>query len=219
MNDLSLPRRFLKVSRNFGVAIAVKVTYSKIRGMLFPALALPDGRVYRDAPRQASFLVDAAQHDAVALKALVEIISANEGGRWEICICERLPMPSAMGPLLERLRGTQPWIRIVRTDPALDGTAAAQQVVEQATGQYIVLLAPHHVPGTEAIRSLIDRMDSDPEIDAAAVIGPDEAEFHLAAHRKSAYLACHSDQWPLTAPALAKRLREGIVRTAYLRAG
>ena len=114
MNDLSLPRRFLKVSRNFGLAVAVKVTYSKIRGVLYPALALPDGRVYDHPPRQVSFLIDTAEHDAATVNAVVDVIGAHDAGTWEICICERPAVAPEMARLLERLRGTQPWIRIVQ---------------------------------------------------------------------------------------------------------
>jgi hypothetical protein len=230
LNDLSLPRRFLKVSRNFGLAVAVKVTYSKIRGVLFPALALPDGRVYDRRPRQVSFLIDTAEHDAATVNAVVDVIGAHDGGTWEICICERPALPPEMARLLERLRGTQPWIRIVRADATIDGTTAARWIVEQATGQFIALVAPRYALSAEAIRGLLDQMHRDPELDAAALIGThDEPEksslpaagvdCRLVMQRKSGYLASQPERWPLTAPALVRQLHEAKVRTAYVRAG
>ncbi len=225
MNDLSLARRFLKVTRNFGLAIAVKVTYSKVRGMLYPPLALPDGRVYNHRPRHVSFLIDAAEHDAATVKALVEIVGAHDGGSSEICLCERPPLQPDMARLLDRLRGTQPWLRIVTVDAAVDGTTAAQWIVEQATGQFIALVAPRYVPDAKAIRKLLDRMQRDPPIDAAALLGePEEpplpgagADCRLAMQRKSGYLASQSGRWPLTAPALARQLHEANTQAVYIR--
>jgi hypothetical protein len=222
-----VPRRFLKVSRNFGLAIAIKVTYSKIRGMLNPAVALPDGRVYDDRPRQVSFLIDTAEHDVATLNAVVEAVGAHDDGSWEICICERPATPPGISRVLERLRGTQPWIRIVRVDVAVDSTTAARWIVEQATGQFIALVAPRYVADAEAIQRLLDRMHDDPEIDAALIgthDGPETsllpaANCHLAMQRKSGYLMSQPGRWPLTAPALARQLHETKVRTAYIRAG
>lgn len=229
MNDLSLPHRFLKVSRNFGLAVAVRVTYSKVRGLLYPPLALPDGRDYEHRPRQASFLIDGAEHSAATVSAVVEIISAHDGS-WEICICERRPLQPDMTRLLDRLRGTRPWLRIVRADAAADRTTAARWTVEQATGQLIALVAPCYVPDAEAIQRLLDRMQRDAEIDAAALLGthdrPDESSVpaagagcRLAMQRKAAYLASQSELWPLTAPALVRQLQESKARTAYMAGG
>lgn len=224
MSELSLPRRFLKVTRNFGLAVAVKVTYSKIRGMVYPPLALPDGRVYDAPPRQVTFLIDAAQHDATAVTAMVDAVAAHGGGDWEICICERPPLPSEMVNLLARLRGTQPWLRIVRADAVVDAATAARWAVEQATGQLVAVVAAHFVIDSAAIQSLLHRLQQEPEIEAAALVGansgperppsPDDCSFMM--QRKSGYLACQPEQWPLTAPALARQLHEAKVRTAYV---
>jgi hypothetical protein len=229
LNDLSLPSRFLKVTRNFGLAIAVKVTYSKIRGMLRPALALPDGRIYADNRRQVSLLIDAAEHDADTLNSTVEAVAANHRDGWEICICERPPVEPQVARLLERLRGTQPWIRIVTAGSAVDGATSARWIVEQATGQFIALVAPRCVADAEEIRRLLDRMHRDPKTDAAAFVGiqsaPEQPSLpavgvscRLAVQRKAGYLASQPERWPLTAPALARQLQEAKVRTAYIRA-
>lgn len=225
LNDLSLPRRFLKVSRNFGLAIAIKVTYSKVRGMLYPALALPDGRLYNHRPRHVSFLIDAVEHDAATVNAVVEIIAAQDRGSWEICICERPSLQPDMARLLERLRGTQPWLRIVRADATVDSTTATRWLVEQATGHIIALVTPHYVPDADAVQRLLDRIQRDSEIDAATLVGmhngpgdPPPAACLLAMQRKSGYLASRPERWPLTAPALAQQLHEAKVRTADIRA-
>lgn len=222
MNDLSLPRRFLKVSRNFGLAIAVKVTWSKVRGMLFPALALPDGRAYEDRPRQVSFLLDTVEHAPGTMSAVAGMVEAHGDGSWEICVCDRPGAPPETLRLLARLRGTRPWIRIVKADAAADLPMAARWTVEQATGAFIALVAPHDAPDADAVRKLLDRMRHDEGIDAAILTGTREetagsADCRLAMQRKSRYLESQAGRWPLSAAALAQRLPEA--GTACVRAG
>jgi hypothetical protein len=228
LQDLSLPRRFLKVYRNFGLAIALKVTYSKVRGLLYPAMALPAGRVYDERPRQASFLIDTGEHDAATLDALVKTLEGSGAEGWEICIGERAPTEPGTARLLESLRGTHPRIRIVRVDATVDGTTASRWIVEQATGEFIALVAPGRAPDSKTIKSLLDRLHRDPEIDAAALIrmrsGTSESSLpatdcHLAIQRKTGYLANQPEAFPLTAPALVRRLREAKAPTAYIDAG
>lgn len=204
MDKPSLASRFVKVARHFGIAIAVKVTVSKIRGLLFPALALPDGFPYVDAPRQLSFLVDASQHEAATLEALVDLIAAGKAGSWEICVLARPSLRPGMGPLLRRLRGTRPWIRIVETDASVDARTAAQYVVEQATGEFVGLFHPLYV-ADGSLQSLVDRLQQVPASDAAAFYETDGHACAVALHRKRSYLASQFDQWPLTAPAWAER--------------
>jgi hypothetical protein len=60
LNDLSLLRRFVTVSRDFGFVIAMRVAYSKVRGKLWPALALPDAPVHNARHREVSVLLSTA---------------------------------------------------------------------------------------------------------------------------------------------------------------
>jgi len=227
LNDRSSLRSFIRVSRDFGFAIAIRVAYSKIRGMLRPALALPDAPNYNARHREVSFLLSTAEQSAATLDAVVEAISRRGDLDWGVCICERPPVEPKMARALARLRGTQPWIRMVTADRSVDDATAAQWTVEQATGQFVALVAPGYAPEAEAIARLLVRLHNDSEVDAAVLVGTGSggaplrvpwADCRMILQRKSGYLAALPGRWPLTAPALAKDLDEAGVPIAYISA-
>ena len=78
-----------------------------------------------------------------------------------------------MASALARLRGTQPWIRIVTADESIDDATAARWTVEQATGQFVALVGPGYAPEADAIARLLVRLHNDPGIDAAVLVGKD----------------------------------------------
>ncbi len=226
MSDRSPLRRFVTVSRDFGFAVAMRVAYSKLRGWLYPALALPDAPIYYARHREVSFLLTTAEEGAATLDGVVEILAGRGELDWELCICERSPAAPETAHAVARLRGTQPWIRIVTTDESVDDATATRWTVEQATGQFVALVAPGYTPDAEAIATLLARLHDDSEIDAAMLVGansgsgnpPRWADCRLLLQRKSGYLAALPGRWPLTAPALAKALDEAGVPAAYLAA-
>jgi len=229
LNDRSPLRRFVTVSRDFGFVVAMRVVYSKVRGKLWPALALPDAPVYNAKHREVSVLFGTVGQDAATLNAVIQVLAARCGLDWEVCICERSPVEPQMARALARFRGTQPWIRIVTTDQSVNDATAARWTVEQATGQFVALVAPGYTPDADAIGRLLSRLHNDSGIDAAVLIGTDSssgcppsripwADCRLLLQRKSGYLAALPGRGVLTAPALAKDLNAAGVPTAYMTA-
>jgi hypothetical protein len=227
LNDRSPLRRFVTVSRNFGVLVAVRVASSKVRGRLRPALALPDAPVHNARQREVSFLLSTAEQGAATLEAIVDVLAGQGGLDWEICICERSPVEPEMACALARFRGTQPWIRIVTTDESIDDATAARWTVEQATGQFVAFVASGYMPEADTVARLLAKLHNDSGVDAAVLIGTDSGpdgppssvprgDCRLLLRRKSGYLAALSGRWLLTAPALAKDLDEAGVPTAYM---
>jgi hypothetical protein len=227
LNDRSPLRRFVTASRDFGVFVAIKVTYSKIRGRLFPALALPDAPVYGTRHREVSILLGTAEHGVATLCGVVELLARRGGSGWEVCICERSPVEAEMAHALARMRGTQPWIRIVTVDESVDDATASRWTVEQATGQFVALVAPGYVPEADAIAVLVTRLHDDAGTNAAALVGagggleepaspPPPAGYRLVLQRKSGYLAALPEFRRLTAPALAEYLDAARVPTACI---
>jgi hypothetical protein len=229
LNDRSPLRRFVAVYRNFGFVILMRVTYSKVRGLLWPALALPDAPVYNATHREVSVLLSTAEQDAATLDAVIEVLARQGGLGLEVCICERSPVGPEMARALARLRGMQPWIRIVTTDESVDDATAARWTVEQATGQFIALVAAGYTLEANAITGLLAMLHNDYGIDAAVLVGVDSgsdspqsrvpwAHCRLLLQRKSGYLAALPGRWLLAASALAKDLDEAGVPTAYVAA-
>ena len=223
MSDRSALRRFVTAWRDFGLDVAMRVAYSKVRGGLCPALALPDPPVY-SKHRDVSVLLSTAEQDAVTLLAVAEVLAGRSGSDWEVCICERTPVELEMARALARWRGTKPWIRIVTADRSVDAEMAARWTVEQATGEFVAFLAPGYTPEGRAIARLLARLRNDSAIEAAVLAGMDNdaggprprwAACRLLLHRKKAYLARCSGSWPLSARTLARDLDAAGVPTAY----
>jgi hypothetical protein len=224
LSDRSALRRFVTAWRDFGLDTAMRVAYSKVRGGLCPALALPDLPVY-SRYRDVSVLLGTAEHDTATLHAVVEALAGRSGWDWEVCICERSPVEVEMARTLARWRGTKPWIRIVTADQSVDAEMAARWTVEQATGEFVALVAPGYTPKAGTIAKLLARVRNDSAIEAAALAGTDNDadeprvqrdDCRVLLQRKKAYLAGRSGHWPLTAPALARDLDAAGVPTAYL---
>jgi hypothetical protein len=224
LNDRSALRRFVTAWRDFGSVIAMRVAYSKVRGRLRPALALPDAPVY-SSHRDVSVLLSTAEQDAATLNAVVAVLAGWGGLDWEVCICERSPAEPDMARALARWRGTQPWIRIVTADESVDAATAARWTLEQATGQFVALVAPGYAPEAGAITRLFARLRDDSAIEAAVLAGTENGgggpwvrwdACRLLLQRKNGYLAGGSERWLLTAPGLARHLDAAGVPTAYL---
>jgi len=218
-NDLSTLRRFVTAARRYGLNVAIRVAYSKVRGRLFPALALPDEPAYHHPPRELSILIEAAKQDAATLEAVVQVIAEHDGSDWEVCVSGRHAMGPELGRALSRLRGTKPWIRVVPADGSVDDVTAAQWTVEQATGEFVAFVAPGYIVDADTIARLLDRLRGEPRMEAAMLVGrvsgsgalaaePQFGDCRMLVQKKSRYLAMSAGQWPLTAPALAKALGE-----------
>jgi hypothetical protein len=208
---------FFKVCRDFGMRTAVRVVYFRLRGTLFPALALPDPAVPNITPHELSVLLDTTEHDAVTISSIVDLVASRGRSDWEICICEHVPVEPKMAQTLARCRGTTPWIRIITADICADEAIAAQWTVEQATGEYVALVGSGYAPQLESFSRLLARLRRTPEFDAAALIKANaecdgtsspvsKSNCCLLLQRKSGYLAAFKGRWAFTAPQLAYSL-------------
>lgn len=227
MHERSSWRRFISIYRNFGLGVALRVTTSKVRGALLPASAMPHAPTYDGPHRELSILIEAAGRDVATLQVIIEALARRKQSNWEICICARPPLRPDMGRVLSRFRDSYPWIRIVSTDQTVDKSTAAQWTVEQSTGEFVALLAPRYTFDADAATELLARLHGDPQIEAAMLLATDSGsvgpskpprwgDCRLLVQRKSRYLAAAPQEWPLTAPALAKALDEVGARTAIV---
>jgi hypothetical protein len=218
--------QFIGVWRNFGLLTATRVAYSKLRGLLWPSLALPTQPKY-EIRREVSFLLSTAEHDPAVLQTVVHLLAKRGDARWEVCISEHSPTDSEMAGVLARVRGTQPWIRIVTMAENCDPETATRWTMEQATGEFVALLGRKYIPEAKAVAGLLGRLRDDPAIGAAAVVGPEPlstvspspseaADCLLLVQRKSAYLSAFSGERGFAAPEAARGLAESGVATAYV---
>jgi hypothetical protein len=226
-SDYSALRRFLTISRQFGLSVAMKITYSKVRGRLRPNLALPKEPVYSMGQRQVSILLSTVEQSVSTFNAVVDGIARRSTADWELCICACYPLPPEMAPTLARLRGTRPWIRIVTTGESVAEGVAARWTAEQATGQFIAVVAPGYALEPEAVTRLLDVLRDDRTKDAAVLLatesgssgvppGVARTNCRLLLEKKSQFLTALPCL--LSAPAVARHLEEAGIPTAFIAA-
>jgi len=189
--------------------------------MVLPDLALPDVPPYDAGPQELSLLLSTTEHDAATLSAIVEALAARGCPEWEICISARLPALPETARTLARLHGTQPRLRIVSTDQAIDEATAAQWTTEQATGEFVGLLSAGYRPDLNVIATLLAGLRDRTGPGAAMLLetgsgstdapsnGPPSG-VRLVLQRKSAFLA-FLPQSLISAAALAGELDRAAV--------
>jgi hypothetical protein len=206
--------RFVAVSRKFGLTVALRVAYSKVRGALLPSLRLPEAS-WTAQNRQLSVLLEATDHGLDSLHRLGDMIVTQNNLDWELCICERPAATSEMIAGLKRLRGAHPCIRIVTANNHVTDDIAARWTVEQATGQFLALIATNYVPDPRSICRLLLRLQQNSEITAVAIIDWDRADRArsiawehclMLVQRKSSYL--FRGDWQLSVTRAAKALSD-----------
>jgi hypothetical protein len=223
LNDRSALRRFLRTCRRFGLRVAVNVAYSKVRGWLFPASALPDRPLYDNRPRELSVLLDGAEHSPADLNAIVAAIAGRGGQHWEICICEHHPLPPQTAHALARWHGKHAWLRIVSSDASVDAATAARSTLEQATGLFVALVTPGYTPSPEILAALLARLREAPQ-ERAALYGGEHhfrcpprrkqaAVCRLLLLRKASYLLLPDEAGLLAAASVAARLDDPVMAT------
>jgi hypothetical protein len=110
------------------------------------------------------------------LEGVVSSLLAQNGSEWDLCICDHGSTSAATLAALERRRGCDPRIRIVRSPTTLAPAAAATQAVEFATGRFVGL--PAHGWRFEAgmIRTLARTISLRPDADVYCIDRDDAAE-------------------------------------------
>jgi len=221
--------RFITASRAFGVGVAMRVAYSRIRGMIWRDLALPEVPAGDPSPRELSILLRSDEHDAATLGAVVEAIASRGRLDWEICLSARLPAQPQTARALACLRATHPWIRVVSTDQSVDEATAARWIAEQATGEFVALLSAGCRPDAQVIEALLAGLRAGTGQHAAVLVesgssmtdGPSSGRLpgvRLVVQRKSAFLA-FLPRSHISATALAGELDPAgvsVVRTCAL---
>ena len=100
---------------------------------------------------------------------------------WELCICDNGSNSGATLRALERHRGTDPRIRIIRASEPVEVAAAASLAVEHATGQFVGLLARGRRFESGTVALLVRAVDARPQTDVLCPRGRAGLERHLDA--------------------------------------
>lgn len=209
MKERSPLRRFFTIARRFGAAVALVVAYEKVRGVLWPELALPDKASYDARRRELTIFLRGSDITPETLDVVVRAVIQKEGA-WEICICEHPPMAGEILRDVQRLRGSKPWIRVVAADGVVKETIATRWTAEQATGKFAMFVAPGVGPSLATITGLLACLRAAPKNDSAAAVISSLSGLacvQALVVRKSTYLSLMQGCWDISAPAVAEVLQ------------
>lgn len=106
-------------------------------------------------------------HDTPAetLVQALESVRAQTHASWELCVCDDRSSLQETVDVLERYRGTDPRIRIVRADRQLGISGATNLAAEQATGDFLVLLDHDDELHPQALAEIADAARAHPDVD------------------------------------------------------
>jgi hypothetical protein len=193
----------------------LRVVYFRLRGILFPALALPDPSVPIDYPHDITIILSAKDHCAELIEGVVGFLLERGREDWELCLGAQMPLTPDHAQAIARHRGARPWIRIIDAEATVATGTSAQWTIEQATGEYVALLAPNPAPRLDVLAKLLPRLRDSAECAAVAMMST-ENEAAVVLLRKSNYLAWFHGEWALTAREAFKRLGDRKCAIAYL---
>ncbi len=144
-----LVRRFLDIAQGAGLRVALSMAWRKTAALRrrFPAgsylswIADPGerGRVLAQGCR-ISVVVPVFNTAPRYLEACIQSVLAQSYPNWELCLCDDASTREDTRAALDRHRGTDPRIRIVRTQRNLHIARAANLAAEQASGRYLAFL-------------------------------------------------------------------------------
>lgn len=175
---LHLVSVFIDIARASGLPVALKLSWRKLwrkAGRLnrkfatrvLPSASIPPQQLERMARAGCRVSVVVPVHDTPPdlLEECIRSVLEQAYPNWELCICDDASTREDTRLALEAHRGTDPRIRIVRSEAPLHIARASNLAAEQATGKYLAFLDHddrlHPAALYEIARADLDRGDID----------------------------------------------------------
>lgn len=193
-----LVRRFVEVARTGGFRLAFGMTRRKLARVLMRSLRLL--KAFRRRMADRSLPEDLGQvhekgclisvvvpvHDTPPewLEACIQSVVRQVYENWELCICDDASSRPETLAVLERWRGADPRIRIVRSDQNLHISRASNLAAEQATGRYLAFLDHDDALHPRALYEVAKADIAHQDID---LLYTDEDKIDLAGKHRDAY--------------------------------
>jgi len=144
-----LAQRFVDIARGAGLRVALSMAWRKTAALRrrfssktylqWRADPGEHGRVLAQGCR-ISVVVPVYNTAPRYLEACIQSVIAQSYPNWELCLCDDASTREDTREVLERYRGTDPRIRIVRADRNLHIARAANLAAEQASGRFLAFL-------------------------------------------------------------------------------
>lgn len=204
MKALRYAQRFVDIVRSSGLRVAAGMAWRKAMALRRASMPRRYLRWLAD-PRQGARVhahgcrvsVVLPVHDTPAhhLEACIRSVLGQRYRNWELCICDDASTRADTREVLERHRGTDPRIRMVRSDENLHISRATNLAAEQASGRFLAFLdhddllhpmALFEVARADLVQGDIDLLYTDED-------ELDEAGHHLESRLKPDWSPEHLD--------------------------
>jgi GT2 family glycosyltransferase len=144
-----LVQRFVDIARGAGLRVALSMAWRKAKGLRrafsrrnYLSWLVDPGERGRVSAQGCRISVIVPVHDTPPdyLEECIQSVIAQTYENWELCICDDASAREDTRAALERYRGTDPRIRIVRSERNLHISRATNLAAEQASGKFLAFL-------------------------------------------------------------------------------
>jgi glycosyltransferase involved in cell wall biosynthesis len=176
-------RRFVSLSRSAGLQAALLVTWSFLKrryaksDFSLPVVRLIDGQrspgferhsgigVIRERGVLISILMPVFNTPAEVLGAAIESVRNQTWQNWELCICDDCSTSQETSAVLDRYRGVDWRIKIVRSEENLHIARATNLAAELAAGEFVAFLDHDDVLEPDALELIAESIAAEADID------------------------------------------------------
>ena len=118
-----------------------------------------------DKPVRISVIVPVLNTPPAVLMACIDSVRRQSYPNWELCICDNQSDRPETLRMLDRYRGSDVRIKIVRGAQRLRSNSASHRAAEMATGEYLALLGPSDLLHRDALLEVARTVFLDPKLD------------------------------------------------------
>ena len=190
MRPFRLARRFLVVARTMGLRTAIHQSKDVIARRVSRPQSSRDSqskylRTLTSSDVRISILVPVYNTPPGILEEAIDSVLKQTYPNWELCLCDDCSDSSATVEILEKYRGIDPRVKIVRSPKNLHIAGATNLAAEFATGHFVAFLDHDDTLDRNALRFVVQAIEDNADVD---VLYTDEDKIEADGSRSEPYL-------------------------------
>jgi O-antigen biosynthesis protein len=160
-------RKFLALCREQGFwqALRVSVDVAHRRFLPLPSQTLPDPEPPSITDFRISILMPVYNTPPDVLDEAICSVIEQTYPNWELCICDDCSTSKATLQVLERYRGIDPRIKILRSPSNAHIARATNMAADVATGHFVGFLDHDDTLSPDALASVVRAIEDNPNVD------------------------------------------------------
>ncbi len=187
---LHLARRFLVVARTMGLRTAIRQAKYIIAGLVSRSEIPSDSpskylRALTSSDTRISILVPVYNTPPGILEEAINSVLVQTYPNWELCLCDDCSDSRETVEVLEKYRGIDPRVKIVRSPKNLHIAGATNLAAEFATGHFVAFLDHDDTLDPNALQFVVQAIEDNADVD---VLYTDEDKIETDGSRSEPYL-------------------------------